>query len=82
MRYAYLMRTTLEIQDDVLNSVKEIAVQQHSTAGAVISGLLRLALQPQPAKLRLRNGIPLLPLRPNGPKMNMEIVNRLRDEDE
>jgi hypothetical protein len=33
-------------------------------------------------KPEYRNGVPLLPRRPNGPVVTTELVNRLRDEDE
>jgi hypothetical protein len=29
-----------------------------------------------------RDGVPLLPRRPNGPVVTSELVNRLRDEDD
>jgi len=38
------MRTTLEIDDEVLEAAKEIARRQRKTAGAVISELARRAL--------------------------------------
>jgi len=38
------MRTTLNIDDEVLNAAKEIARRQHKSAGAVISELERRAL--------------------------------------
>lgn len=38
------MRTTLDIDEEVLRAAKEIARRQHSTAGAVISELARRAL--------------------------------------
>lgn len=38
------MRTTLDIDDDVLQAVKELARKQHSTAGKVLSSLVRQAL--------------------------------------
>jgi hypothetical protein len=76
------MRTTLDIDDEILLTVKEIAHQRKTTAGSVVSSLLREALQPKSLELEYRNGIPVLPRRPNGPKVTMELVNRLRDEDE
>lgn len=39
------MRTTLDIDDDVLTIVKDIARAQRKTAGAVISELTRQALK-------------------------------------
>jgi hypothetical protein len=38
------MRTTLDIQDDVLAAVKELARKQGRTAGDVLSALARSAL--------------------------------------
>jgi hypothetical protein len=76
------MRTTLEIEDDVLLTVKEIAQQRGATAGQVVSSLLRESLQPKSFQVEYRDGVPLLPRRPNGPVVTTEMVNRLRDEDE
>lgn len=38
------MRTTLDIDDDVLDAAKEMARREHSSAGKVVSRLLRLAM--------------------------------------
>jgi len=82
MRYARYVRTTLDIDDEILLTVKEIAQQRKTTAGNVVSSLLRESLQPRSFKLEYRNGVPLLPRRPNGPAVTTDLVNRLRDEDE
>ena len=82
MRYDVSMRTTLDIDDEILLTVKEIARQRKVAAGSVVSTLLREALQPKSFKPEYRNGVPLLPRRPNGPVVTSELVNRLRDEDE
>jgi len=39
-----MMRTTLDIDDDVLEAVKEIATREKMTAGAVLSKLAREAI--------------------------------------
>lgn len=41
------MRTTLDIDDDVLSAAKELAKRQNSSAGRVVSQLLRRALTGQ-----------------------------------
>jgi hypothetical protein len=82
MRYSSGVRTTLDIDDQLLIVVKEIAHQKKTTAGKVVSTLLREALAPKSVELEYRNGIPVLPRRPNGPVVTMELVNRIRDEDE
>lgn len=72
------MRTTLDVDDDVLQAVKEMAAFQGSTAGKVLSELARKALQPSGSP-RVRNGVPLLPVRPGTPRLTMKRVNELRD---
>ena len=73
------MRTTLDLDDDVLQAVKELAAFRGSTAGRVLSELARKALEPA-AKTRVRNGVPLLPVRPGAARLTMKRVNELRDE--
>lgn len=82
MRYDEGMRTTLDIDDELLLTVKEIAKQRKTTAGSVVSALLRESLQPAPFELEHRNGVPILPRRPNGPVVTADLVNRLLNEDE
>jgi anti-sigma factor RsiW len=74
------MRTTLDLDDDVLQAAKELAAARGSTAGKIVSELARKGLA-SPAPRRLRNGVPLLPRRPAGqPRPTMKLVNDLRDE--
>lgn len=77
---AVRMRTTLNIDDDILQVAKELAANRGTSAGRVLSDLARRALEPKEA-LRVRNGVPLMPHRPSGSQRpTMELVNRLRDE--
>ena len=73
------MRTTLAIDDDVLTAAKAIAKQKRQTVGQVVSELARAALRPA-ATSRVRNGVPLLPVRKKGIVVTNEMVNQLRDE--
>lgn len=61
MRYALTMRTTLDIDDEILLTVKQIAQQRKTTAGSVVSGLLRESLQPKSFDIEYRDGVPVLP---------------------
>jgi len=72
------MRTTLDIDDDVLQAARELARNRRQTTGRVISDLARRALAPA-GRRAVRNGVPLLARRRGGPTA-MELVNRLRDE--
>ena len=77
------MRTTLDIDDDVLQAAKEIAISRSSTTGKVISELARRGLTPSAkTKVRVRNGVPLLTARTaeDGP-LTVDRVNELRDEE-
>jgi hypothetical protein len=75
------MRTTIDLDDDVLQAAKELAAARKSTAGKVLSELARKALEPA-RRVRVRNGVPLLTARPAGaPKLTMKRVNELRDDE-
>jgi Arc/MetJ family transcription regulator len=80
MRDDPVMRTTLDIDDDVLQAAKELAALRGMTAGQVVSELARRALSPSGTH-RVRNGVPLLSRRPAGrPRPTMRLVNDLRDD--
>ena len=75
------MRTTLDLDPDILQAAKELADVRGTTAGKVLSELARRALEPLRAS-RVRNGVPLFPSRPPGSaKPTMKLVNKLRDEE-
>lgn len=81
MRDVTPMRTTLDVDEDVLLAVKELARLRRSTAGRVLSDLARSALrQPDDDQAAIRNGVPLLPPRPDEGVVTPEVVDRLRDD--
>jgi hypothetical protein len=72
------MRTTVDIDDDVLEAARAIALARRQTVGTVISDLVRHSL---PAgNDNARNGIPLISTGRMPQKVTLEIVNTLRDE--
>lgn len=73
------MRTTVDIDADILQAAKEIAANRETTVGKLLSEWARQALEPQSAAL-VRNGVPLLSRRPGAAKRTLGLVNRLRDE--
>jgi hypothetical protein len=74
------MRTTLDLDEDVLQAAKELAAVRGQTTGQALSALARKGLQSSPPA-RVRNGVPLLPPRPAGsPRPTMKLVNELRDD--
>jgi hypothetical protein len=76
------MRTTLDIEDDVLQAAKELAEREGRTTGKVLSELARRGLATparRSAPERMRNGVPVLPQR--GEIVTLEHVQSLRDEE-
>ena len=77
------MRTTLDIEDDVLQAAKELARRDGGTAGQIISILARRGLAGSPAKSNKksgsRGGVPLLPSRDE--VVTLERVQNLMDQE-
>lgn len=80
MTYAHPMRTTLDIDEDVLQAAKERAAAQRTSIGKALSELARQSLSPRGETSAVRNGVPLLAPRSGEELVTMEHVNRLRDD--
>ena len=76
------MRTTLDIDDDVLMAAKEIAKATHKTAGQVISELARKSLTAIPTDAveepKAVYGIRPFPRR--GGIVTNDMINKIREE--
>lgn len=77
------MRTTIDIDDDVLEIAKQRAKAERKTAGQVISELARQALaEPRErldfSKVAIVDGIPVLPSR--GGVVTKEMVDKLIEQ--
>ena len=75
------MRTTLDIDDDVLEAVKVLGRRTNKTAGAILSDLARRALttsSEKPRKGRSRNVGGFAPFDSRGGVMSNEILDKLR----
>lgn len=80
------MRTTLDIDDDVLSAAKELARRERLSIGCIVSRLLRQGLTGQPRaisppSLEERELVSITGFRPfpAGRLVTDEAVNRLRD---
>lgn len=76
------MRTTLDIENDVLAAVKELARQQNVTVGKIISQLVRDALTGRSDTVQ--NGPVVAGFRPflaSGTIVTNEMMDALRDEE-
>ena len=74
------MRTTLDIEDDVLSAVKEISRQRKVSIGKALSDLVRQALTRKTSET-MRHGVPQFPVQPDAEVVSLKLVNKLRDED-
>ncbi|MGI8427858.1 MAG: CopG family transcriptional regulator [Solirubrobacteraceae bacterium] len=78
------MRTTLNLDDDVLYAVQERARREKRTAGQVLSDLARRALtgqdrQPEDHHQTGHHGFKPLPRR--GPAISNALIDRLREDE-
>jgi hypothetical protein len=79
------VRTTLDIDDDILQAAKELARAEGKTAGQVLSELARKALTRSEApldfgKIKIVDGIPVIPAR--GAVVTKELIDRLIEEED
>jgi hypothetical protein len=78
------MRTTLEIDDDILEAAKELALREKKTAGKIISDLARTGIQTHPGKpnKKIRNGFEIVPAdnRVVTPKLVQKILEESSEE--
>jgi hypothetical protein len=79
------VRTTLDIDDDVLQAAKELARRDHKTAGQILSELARRGLTeangPTSAKgVEMEAFLGFRPFVCRGTIVTNETINQLRDE--
>jgi len=73
------MRTTLNLDEDLLHVAKQLALQRGRTTGQIVSELVRQALEPK-TQPKVRNGVPVFAPKPGAKKPSLALVNRLRDD--
>ena len=77
------MRTTLDIDDDILMAAKELAKSAHKTAGQIISELVRKSLTATPTyaveEPKATYGIRPFPRR--GGIVTNEMINKIREQE-
>lgn len=74
------MRTTVNLDDDVLEAAKMMAARERKPLGMVISDLIRKAVEPAMEAPAERNGIPLFPVSSGARAVTSEVVKELLDE--
>lgn len=73
------MRTTLQIDDDVLEDARSIARSEGKSVGAVISELARRSLRP--VGIVEVDGFPVFDVPPDAPAVTSEDVVRALEDD-
>jgi hypothetical protein len=73
------MRTTLDIDDDVVAAARELATAERRSLGAVISQLARRGLTP--ASVEAEGGLPVIRVPAGTAPITPEMVRRALDED-
>lgn len=76
------MRTTLQIDEDVLRVARSLARSEGKTVGAVVSELARKGLRPAPIRLPDRSGLPAFEVPADAPALTPETVRRALDDAE
>jgi hypothetical protein len=74
-----IMRTTLTLDDDIIESVKTFAESRDLSLGRAVSELVRRGLR-APMRFSLKNGVPVVELPPDSPVVTEDDVRRLRDD--
>ena len=74
------MRTTLNIDDEILEAAKSIAGERNLSVGAVLSDLARRGVQPTDAVRRKRKGFPMFEVSQDGTVLTLDRVKRHEDE--
>lgn len=75
------MRTTLSLDDDVLQEVKTYAQHRDIGLGKAVSELVRRGLN-APLQTRMVNEFHVVDLPPGSPRVTSEHVRKLQDEEE
>jgi len=73
------MRTTLEIDDDVVTAARELAAAERRSLGSVISDLVRRGLTP--ARVETEGDLPIIRVPAGTAPITPEMVRRALDED-
>ncbi len=74
------MRTTLNIDDEILEAVRSIAGERNLSVGAVLSDLARRGLRPERTKSGKRNGFPVFDVSRDGSVLTLDRVKKHEDE--
>ncbi len=75
------MRTTLDLDEDILRTSKALARERGESLGRTISDLVRKGLEPSRSFRKGKDGLPVLPRVPGGKQVTLEIVKELLESE-
>jgi hypothetical protein len=76
------MRTTLDLDEEILRVAKDLAREREETLGRVVSDLVRLGLRPAERVSSRRGTIPTLPRKPGARPVTAQAVKELLESEE
>jgi hypothetical protein len=74
------MRTTLEIDDDVLQAARSVATAEGKNIGKALSDLARRGLEPR-SQSKTRSGFPVFDVARDARPITLELVKDALDEE-
>ena len=80
--YNEIVRTTVDIDDDILRAAKDLAEERSQSLGRILSELARKGLQPSAQPLDVRNGVPLLPRKRGARPVTSQMVKDLLESED
>jgi hypothetical protein len=78
--YDAIVRTTISIDEDVLQAARALATAQRRSLGRVISDLARRGLAPRPERIGSEGGFPVFEVDADAPLITPEMVGAALDE--
>jgi hypothetical protein len=80
--YNGIVRTTVDLEEDILRAAKDLAKERSQSLGRVLSELARKGLQPSPRSMDTRNGVPLLPRKTGARPVTSQMVKELLESED
>ena len=74
------MRTTLTIDDDLLQAARSLARMRSVSLGTAVSDLARKGLE-SGCRIRMENGFPVFDVPPGAPPVTTEMVKSLLEDE-
>jgi hypothetical protein len=76
------MRTTVDLDEDILRVAKDLARESGQSLGRALSDLARRGLEPPARKATARGGIPVFPRLPGAKPVTSEMVKELLESED